>query len=210
MGYISRNHALSNFSRLLFVGMYATRDDMMIYGPHKREISMADYVNIWIGRTIGKIYRLLFEWWLDVPMARRAQERFAQEIREALPFLFAECGGQIVPNEGIRFPPGGGYSYVTIAIEHLLLRFCRGRGEFRVHVASRLDLTRDRSDWKDVELELSVLDRSEESESSTSISSFRTAGRVLQAELSSLLEATSEGQWDLVKRKVNARFPPSA
>ena len=61
-----------------------------------------------------------------------------------------------------------------------------------------------------MELELSVLDRSEESESSTSIYSFRTAGRVLQAELSSLLEATSEGQWDLVKRKVNARFPPSA
>jgi hypothetical protein len=180
---------------------------VLIYGPDKHEISLVDYLNILLGRIIRRIYRLVFEWWLDVPMARRAQERFAQEIRERLPFLFAEYGGQIVPNEGIRFPPRMGYSCVTIAIEHLLLRFCRN-GEFRVDVASRVDSTRHWSDWKDVELVLSVLDRPEESESSTSISSLRTAGRVLRAELGSLLEATSEGQWDLVKRKVNALFPP--
>jgi hypothetical protein len=176
----------------------------MIYGADKHDISVTEYLCGGVGRAIGRIYRVLFEWWIDVPMARREHENLAREIREELPSLFADYGGRIVPNEGVRRPSD--HCCVTIAIEHLLLRFCRWHGELVVHVASTVDSARDWKDWKDVEAVLSVLDRPKQYKPLGWVWNLRTARHVLQAELGSLLEATSEGQWSLVKRKVNARF----
>jgi len=179
----------------------------MKYGPDKHDITRTDYLNILFGRAMGKMYRLLFEWWLDVPMARREQERLTQEVCEAMPFLFTEYGGQIVPNEGVRFPPRGG-AFVTIAIGHLLLRFWEGLDGFSVWVASKLHPAGPWSDWKRVESVLKVIDRPEDAGPPPKIWRLAQAGPVLRAELPRLQEATSEGQWDLVKRKVNALFPP--
>lgn len=174
--------------------------------PRRPEIPLSGKMNIAFGRAIGNLYRLLFQWWLDVPVARRAQERFAQEIREALPFLFADLKGQIVPNQGVRFPPGFDYAFVTVAVGNLLLRFCRGRGQFRVDLAPS-DSGREWQDWKDIEAVLMVLDSSGGGDSRPSIRNFRDTSRILRTELPRLQEATSEGQWDLVKRKVNALCP---
>jgi len=84
--------------------------------------------------VVKPIYSLVFGW-LDRKMARDQQNRFANEIRMELPFLFNELGGRIIPNEGVRFPPGFDYAIVTIELRDLFFRFIRGRGDLDVYVA---------------------------------------------------------------------------
>jgi hypothetical protein len=74
---------------------------------------------------------------LDRPLARREEKKLRLDITETMRFLFQEQHARIVPNEGVPFPPGFDYAFVTIEIENMLIRFCRGRGEFNVHVGSR-------------------------------------------------------------------------
>ncbi|MGH9684128.1 MAG: hypothetical protein ACRD4S_11030 [Candidatus Acidiferrales bacterium] len=161
----------------------------------------------WVGRAIGKAYWVLFGWWYDAPRARRAEQQFAGEILEGLPFLFGQYRAEIIPNEGIRFPSPFGYAFVTVAVGHLLLRFVRGRGEFRVLVASR-GKVRDWRDWKDIQVVQAVLDESDERSAHVWIRNVAGASRLLQGELPRLLAATSADNWDLVRRKANASFPP--
>ncbi len=178
----------------------------MAHAPEKLKLSYTDYLSICIGRAIGKLYWVMVGWWVDAPIARRHERQFARDIRESLPFLFEKRGAEIVPNEGVRFPPPFDYALVTVAIGHLLLRFVRGNEEFNVLVASRRGL-RDRSDWKDLKSVRTVLDTSEDSESSVRIRNLSDAGDLLRNELGRLQDATSGNQWDLVKRKVNALYP---
>ena len=86
--------------------------------------------------VIGKIYKLCFGW-LDRRIARKNQDRFAQDIRTHLSFLFTDHAAEVIPNEGVRFPPSFDGAYVTVAAEALLFRFVRGRGDFGVEVASK-------------------------------------------------------------------------
>jgi len=57
----------------------------------------------------------------------------------ALPFaivfggLFIGCGGQVVSNDQ-DYPRGFDYPVITVALDTMLSRFVRGRGEFRVDV----------------------------------------------------------------------------
>jgi hypothetical protein len=152
------------------------------------------------------LYRLLVGWWADPRLTRESERQFAEDIRQHLPFLFTEYGGQIVPNRGVRFPPGFDYAFVTIAFGRSLLRFGRGRGEFRVDIAPRWAAD-DWQDWKNAEDVLRVVDRSEDSELPP-MRNLNQAEQVLRVELPRLQEATSNEQWDLVKRKVNALRPP--
>src|SRR5437660_8950399 len=89
-----------------------------------------------IGFVVKPIYSLLFGW-LDRKTAKDNQNRFANEIRAELPFLFNELGGRIIPNEGVRFPPGFDYAIVTIQAADLFFKFIRGRGDLDIYVASR-------------------------------------------------------------------------
>jgi hypothetical protein len=86
--------------------------------------------------VIGKIYKLCFGW-LDRRIARKNQDRFAQDVRTHLSFLFTDHAAEVIPNEGVRFPPSFDGAYVTVAAETLLFRFVRGRGDFGVEVASK-------------------------------------------------------------------------
>lgn len=92
---------------------------------------------------------------LDRPLARRHERKLRLDIAEAMPFLFQEQHARIVPNEGVPFPPGFDYAFVTVEIGNMLIRFCRGRGELNLHVGSR---ARPR-DLHELGLVLSLLDR---------------------------------------------------
>ena len=175
--------------------------------PEKLKLSLSDHLSIWVGHTIGKLYWVLFGWWIDAPIARKHEREFAREIREGLPFLFEKHSAEIVPNEGVRFPPPFDYALVTIAVGHLLIRFVRGRGELRIDVAARGKIQNWR-DWKDLKTIRMVLDKSENSERPFRLRNLSDAERLLRIELPRLQEATSDDQWDLVKRKANALFPP--
>lgn len=87
------------------------------------------------GLAAKATYWLLLGWWLDGRMSRQGQNRLAQEIRQALPFLFSQYKGRVVPSEGIIFPEPFDYSTVTVLTDDLLIRFIRGRGELGVNIA---------------------------------------------------------------------------
>lgn len=75
-------------------------------------------------KPIGLLFGLL-----DRPIARRNERQLRLDIAEAMPSLFSEYGGRVVPNEGVPFPPSFDYAFVTVAVGNFLIRFCRGRGE---------------------------------------------------------------------------------
>ncbi len=81
-------------------------------------------------------------------MARQSEQRFAEDIRTYLAFLFSEHGAKVIPNQGVPFPPSFDGAYVTVAVGNLRLRFVRGRGDFSVRVASAFAP----SNWEDFQL----------------------------------------------------------
>jgi hypothetical protein len=170
----------------------------------KQDIRLLDRLNILLGRVIRLTYMIVLGWWLDIPLERRQQGQLAREVRDVLAFLFSEYGGEFIPNDHVARPFG--YVLVTVAIGTLLLRFGRGRGEFGVQVASSSSEARTWSDWKDLQVVRRVLHDSDDPDLAR-LRDLSDAERLLRTELPSLLEATSEGQWDLVKRKANALFP---
>src|SRR5688572_41580 len=90
---------------------------------------------------------------IDRRLAKKDQERLANDIELAFRFLFEAQKGRIVPNHGLPFPPGFDYAFVTIEISNMLLRFTRGRGVVGVQVAPVLAP----SDWHDLSLVLSAI-----------------------------------------------------
>lgn len=111
-----------------------------------------------LGFFIVNGYQLLFGWWLDKSLARRHEKKLELDIHDALPFLFDEHHGYRVRNEGVPFPPGFDYAFVTIAVENLLIRFCKGRGELDVRIASK-DAP---NDWHELCLLLSLIEKKED------------------------------------------------
>ncbi|MGB8768788.1 MAG: hypothetical protein WCC92_04185, partial [Candidatus Korobacteraceae bacterium] len=86
--------------------------------------------------AFGNLYKLCFGWH-EKRVAKRNEQRFAQDIRTCLAFLFTEHGAKIIPNEGVPFPPLFDAALVTLAVGTLRLRFelVPLRGEFGVMVA---------------------------------------------------------------------------
>lgn len=69
-----------------------------------------------LGFVLGNLHKLGFGW-LDKRMAKRDEQRFAEDIRTHLSFLFTEHRAHIIPNEGVS-PLA---VYVTLAVEPLRL-----------------------------------------------------------------------------------------
>lgn len=95
--------------------------------------------------VLSPLYHLSFDW-LDRRLAKKREERLARDVQLAMKFLFTDHGARIVPNEGVRFPPSFDYAFVTVALDDVFIRFCRGRGELSVSVASRLAPSK----WRDL------------------------------------------------------------
>lgn len=126
---------------------------------------------------LSAVYNLLFGR-LDRRSALKREAKLRQEIRDALPFLFDKHRGRIVPNEGVSFPPGFDYALVTIAVDDLLIRFIRGRGELGVVLASQKVLT----DWYALSV-LADLVRGNDSSQRSDILGIQDASRLLESHL---------------------------
>lgn len=74
---------------------------------------------------------------LNTLLARKREQRLAEEIHRDLSFLFAENGAQIISQDGLPFPPKFDYAFVTLAVGRVRLRIARGRGDLSVSVASQ-------------------------------------------------------------------------
>ncbi|HEY2497612.1 MAG TPA: hypothetical protein VGK24_11120 [Candidatus Angelobacter sp.] len=103
---------------------------------NKRVVAIIRPPLIAIGFVAKTLYKLLFGW-LDVPLARKRQDKFAREIQAELPFLFNEYRGKLIPVENGRLPLPFDYVGATVDIGCFLLSFARGRGELGITISAK-------------------------------------------------------------------------
>jgi hypothetical protein len=133
---------------------------------------------------------------LDRPLARRDERKLRRDIAEAMPFLFKERQGRIVSNEGVPFPPSFDYAFVTVQVENLFTRFCRGRGELDLHIGC----TQQPRDLHELGLVLSLLDE-HGGYQRWGIANLGQAGRTLESKMDLLTRAFGKGMdKDLARR----------
>jgi hypothetical protein len=142
-------------------------------------------------KPVGRLLGLL-----DRPLARRNERKLRLDISDAMPFLFGERRGQIVPNEGVPFPPGFDYAFVTVEVESLLIRFCRGRDELDVHVGC---IQQPRI-FHELGLVLSLLD--EHGGYQRGIASLFQAARALESKMDVLTRAFGNGMDEGLARQL--------
>jgi hypothetical protein len=144
-----------------------------------------------LGFVFGNLYKLCFGW-LDKRMARQNERRFAEDIRTHLTFLFSEHGAQIIPNEGVPFPPPLDGAYVTVAVGTLRLRFVRGRGDFGVNVTSEFAP----QDWQDFRLVADGIGQWDMSKPGPRYYTLETFEPILRSRLERLQEALSKDRFE--------------
>jgi hypothetical protein len=144
-----------------------------------------------IGFVLGNTYKLCFGW-LDKRIARQNEQRFAEDIRRYLAFLFLERGAEIIPNEGTPFPPGFDGAYVTVAVGNLRLLFVRGRGDFGVNVASAFAP----NDWEEFRLVADGISRWDASQPGPQCYTLETFEPILRSRLERLQEALSKERFE--------------
>ena len=144
-----------------------------------------------LGFIFGNLYKLCFGW-DDKRLARRNEQRFADDIRRYLAFLFSEHGANVIPNEGVPFPPSFDGAYVTVAVGNLLLRFIRGRGDFSVRVASAFAA----NDWEDFRLVADGTSQWDVSQPAPRHYTLETFEPILRSRLERLQEVLSKGRFE--------------
>jgi hypothetical protein len=150
-----------------------------------------------LGRfVLSPLTKLLFGG-VNRHLAKKHEGQLAQGIHDALPFLFTEYKGSIVPNEGVPFPPSFDYAFVTVSLENLFLRFTRGRGELGVQVAAAFA----RSDWHELPLVLSAIS----GQGDIQRQEFRDlwdVSRALEPQIKALIQFFSPGQFGDLKQRL--------
>jgi hypothetical protein len=107
--------------------------------------------------VVSPILDLMFGWvgWL---FAIHNERKLRTLVRDTHPFLFTKYHAKIVPNKGVPFPPAFDYAFVTVAVGKVLVRFCEGRGELDVRLAS----TEAPGEWHELTLVISLATRQAE------------------------------------------------
>lgn len=134
----------------------------------------------------------------DKDAAIKNHDRFAEDIRNRLSFLFTECGAEIVPNEGVRFPPGFDYAYVTVVAGNVRFQFLHGRGELRVDIAPR----QNPRDLNEISTVLRAIDALPGLVNRPAYLELRDFAHLLQTHWSALQQAFSEEQYARTKESL--------
>jgi len=151
------------------------------------------------GFIVDEGYNALFGWWFDERVAKKNQDRFADDILREVAFLFSECGATIVPNDpSLPFPPGFDYAVVTVVAGHVRFQFVRGRGEFRVEVAPPQDPT----DLNEISTVLRAIGALEGPQTQPLYREPRDFGRLLRTHLDRLQNSFSEAEYPTTKENL--------
>ena len=145
-----------------------------------------------LGFVFGNFYKLCFGW-LDKRTATQNEQRFAEDVRTYLAFLFSEHGAKVIPNEGVPFPPGFDGAYVTVAVGNLRLRFVRGRGDFSVRVASAFAP----NDWEDFRLVADGIGQWDRSKAGPRYYTLETFEPILRSRLERLQQALAKDRFEV-------------
>lgn len=137
------------------------------------------------------IYRFFFSWWLErKSYSDRLRERFALEIQERVACLFADYGARIISNTE-EYPQSFDYAAVTVAIDKMLLRFIRGRMDFRVDVAP-LDKP---GAWREISTVARNSDYPDDPDRKVDYYGLNDFGRFFQSNVDVLRHEVSKPEW---------------
>lgn len=175
-------------------------DDGNVTGHFKREMQRFLLhafrpVLIVIAIAAGEIYKAAVAWWLDPLIERRHRNAFSTEIRTVLAPLFEAKGARIVPNTR-RYPSVADYAVVTVAVGHMLLRFVRGRDDFRVDVAP----VHAPGDWQEIGEAIASCRDERGSPDLVRYYRLQDFGRLLEANFEMLERALSRPRGDTARR----------
>ncbi len=135
---------------------------------------------------------------LDRRIAGKHQERLLRDVKDTLPFLFAEWNGRPIPNDGVPFPPAFDYAFVSISLDDVLLRFSRGRGELGVGLAP----TFAPSSWHDLSLVIGALGADGEIERKA-FPDLGEVSRVLEPNIKAVIELFSLARFESLKTRLD-------
>ena len=135
---------------------------------------------------------------LDKQLARKHEQQLAADIRLAFGAFFGKHAIRIIPNQGVPFPPGFDYAYVTVTLENFLLRFIPGRGELGVLIAPAFAPM----DWHDLSLVLDVA-KAEDDLQRMEFRDVWHAARSLQPHLQAVTELFTQDRFADVKHRLD-------
>lgn len=148
--------------------------------------------------VLGKVYKLCFRW-LDQAISKKDDEEFAQEIKYHVLFLFTERNANILSNKNKKLLRAFDASYVFVAADTLIFRFCRCRGEFHVSVASEREP--ERFELLELLLEAVLCPPESREEIRENCSYLRTLSRVLEPHFDDLKTALSQENHSITLEK---------
>ena len=150
-----------------------------------------------IGFVVGGVFSLLYRPFYRRHVADR-QEQLEDEVKYQLASLFRGHNARIIPNTEAQNLHGLDASFVTVAVDGLLLRFIRWRDVFQVHVASE----RLPNDWHELSEVLSVIDPAEIIRPGA-IRDFTDFSRSLRPNLVRLIEAFSPERYPQLEKQLS-------
>jgi hypothetical protein len=128
---------------------------------------------------------------------KKRDNQLADEIRENLPFLFADYGAQFVPNE-VATPPYFDWAQARILASGLLFMFTRDRGMIYVNVAP----AHAAQDWQELSAVLTFILNKGGMDSEVEFARLPTIALVLEPQMKLLMEALSKAQLESTKKAV--------
>jgi len=120
----------------------------------------------------------------------KLQQRFAAEIEGKVPCLFTTFGGRIIPNTE-DYLPAFDYAAVTVTLDGMLLRFIRGRMDFRVDVTPPEKPTA----WREISSLVKNSELSDDSDRKTDYYGLIDFGRFFQANFDIIRHEVNKPDW---------------
>jgi len=146
------------------------------------------------GNLLGKGLRVMFAG-RDLELSRTREEELEKEIRVQLPFLFEKYQGSVLLDETVKHPQPFDFASVVVSADNLLIRFFRGRGDLRVHLAQN----RAPVDWYELHVVLSVIENRTISEPLF----WTDIARLLELNMSGLKNAFSQSNYPELHRQLS-------
>jgi hypothetical protein len=131
----------------------------------------------------------------DLRMSIQAEEQLGRDIQSKLPFLFDECGGQLIPYT-LKKPRPFDYAVTRVVFPYFRLQFIRGRGEFRVRIAP----SHTPNALEDLPIVLSIIDETFERRE---FKSFSDLEAVLKPRMKLLQDALSPDRYPALLRRLD-------
>jgi len=151
-----------------------------------------------VGFVLKILYKVFCSWWLSPALDHWVQGSFANEIKQAFPFLSAQYEGKVVPGPRPEMQSPQ-MDYVRIATTNLVFEFSRWHGE---NYAVRVSPTIEPKESYDLIDALRVVEPVGQTILSPSVDSWRFFARLLEPKFPLLETAFNQENFADTKHKL--------